>query len=226
MALANFGAQINDLVGAFTDDDRMDTFLTDGLKQIISVLPQNKLMECTNTSSVTSASGFDLETATHSNVISVTRKDTLGISQICRNIHATLVSRVSDPNDLMYASTTDPVFYINDAICKIFPTPTSTQSAEVVYVPLTSPIARTASSIDNFPNDLEPLVVLYAAIKCAQALLAEEEDAELYVPIINTLKADYKQSLNMLGVELGPSQEAKSGGNQQSMLNQMLEYGK
>ena len=85
-------------------------------------MPPNKLAECSNTVSVTSSSGFDLETATYSNIVSVTRKDARGYHQYCRGIPNLLVSRAGDPSDLMFASATDPVFYINDAICKILPT--------------------------------------------------------------------------------------------------------
>ena len=204
MALATFSGRINDLVGDFTDTNAMDTFLLDGLKEVLSVLPPSKLAECSNTTSVTSSSGFDLETATYSNIISVTRKDVGGYHQQCREIPNAIVSRAGDSSDLMFASATDPVFYINDAICKILPTPTSSQSAEVTYVPLPSYVNSSSSSIDNFPNEYEYIVVLYAAIKCAQSLLAIEEDDELYVPIITTLKQDYVQALNLLGAKAQP----------------------
>ena len=202
MALSTFSARINDLVGTFTDTNAMDTFLLDGLKEVLSILPPNKLAGCSNTVSVTSSSGFDLETATYSNIVSVTRKDAGGYHQQCRGIPNLLVSRAGDPSDLMFASATDPVFYINDAICKILPTPTSSQSAEVTYVPLPSYVNSSADSIDNFPNENEHIVVLYAAIKCAQSLLAIEEDDELYLPIITTLKQDYAQALSLLGANV------------------------
>ena len=153
MALATFSGRINDLVGDFTDTNAMDTFLLDGLKEVLSVLPPSKLAECSNTTSVTSSSGFDLETATYSNIISVTRKDVGGYHQQCREIPNAIVSRAGDSSDLMFASATDPVFYINDAICKILPTPTSSQSAEVTYVPLPSYVNSSSSSIDTFPNE-------------------------------------------------------------------------
>ena len=44
--MATFNEQINDLVGTFTDTDAMDQFLTDGLKQLYSVLSPEKLAEC------------------------------------------------------------------------------------------------------------------------------------------------------------------------------------
>ena len=45
--MANFDAQIQDLVGtAMTDQDAMDTFLSDGLAQLYNILPASKLAEC------------------------------------------------------------------------------------------------------------------------------------------------------------------------------------
>ena len=104
MALATFSGRINDLVGDFTDTNAMDTFLLDGLKEVLSVLPPSKLAECSNSVTVSSDSGFDLDTTTYSNIISVTRKNQQGYEQICRPIAKSLSSRVADPSDLMFAS--------------------------------------------------------------------------------------------------------------------------
>ena len=66
-----------------------------------------------------------------------------------------------------------------------------------------------------------------AAIKAAESLLATEEDDDLYVPIINTLRADYSSGLNMLGI--GAQGSAKPAGQQkqqkqmQDLFQQMLE---
>tara|TARA_R100000808_G_C2126681_1_gene136800 strand:+ start:476 stop:1168 length:693 start_codon:yes stop_codon:yes gene_type:complete len=204
MALATFSARINDLVGDFTDTNAMDTFLLDGLKEVLSILPPPKLAECSNSVTVNNDSGFDLDTTTYSNIISVTRKNQQGYEQICRPIAKSLSSRVSDPSDLMFASASDPVYYIDNAVCKVLPVPTTSQPAQVVYTPLPTYVDSSDTDIDNFPNEYEYIVVLYAAIKCAQSLLAIEEDDELYVPIITTLKQDYVQGLNLLGAKAQP----------------------
>tara|TARA_R100001594_G_scaffold148441_1_gene203663 strand:- start:325 stop:1011 length:687 start_codon:yes stop_codon:yes gene_type:complete len=228
MALASFEDRINDLIGSFIDENAMDTFLTDGLKELYSVLPPKKLSECTTTTTLSnSPQTLDLDTVTIGSVFSVTRKNSIGYNQICRFIPSMLSSRVTDPEDLLHATENDPVYFINNAVLNVYPDPTASQIADVVYLPLPNTvIGHDSSSIDNLPNELEYIVVLYAAIKCAQALLAEEEDLELYVPIIKTLKADYNQALALLGVKINQSSEPESGANQQALLNQMLEYGK
>ena len=209
MALSTFSARINDLIGTFSDTNAMDTFLLDGLKELLSVLPPNKLAECTTTTTLSnSPTTLDLDTATIGLVMSVVRKDTQGYNQICRPIPSMMSSRVTNPEDLMHATATDPVYFINNAVLNVYPDPTASQTADIVYIPLPTHVDSTADKIDNIPNEYEYVVVLYAAIKCAQALLAEEEDEELYVPIINTLKQDYVQSLNLLGANLQPAKGA------------------
>ena len=200
--MATFEARINDLIGSYSDQDAMDTFMSDGLKEIYNLLPPEKLLECiTHTELSNSPSTLDLDTVTVGPIISVTRKTAEGYGQLCRKISAALSSRVTAPNDLLYVTETDPVFFIKNAVVNVFPDPTATQTAEVMYLPLTAIDASAHSQIDNLSNDMEYIVVLYAAIKCAESLLASEEDEELYVPIIKGLRSDYIQSLTLVGAQ-------------------------
>ena len=41
--MATFNAQINDLVGAFTDTAAITQFLRDGIRQLVNVLPSDRL---------------------------------------------------------------------------------------------------------------------------------------------------------------------------------------
>ena len=199
--MANFAAQIQDLVGtAMTDQDAMDTFLSDGLAQLYNILPASKLAECsTSTTLSNSPTTLDLDTVTIGPIETVVRKDSRGISQICRQMPAAMSSRITDPNDLMHVKDTDPVYFINNAVLNVYPDPTAAQTADVYYLPLTAINADGGSTIDNLSNDMTYVVVLYAAIKSAEALLAEEEDAELYVPMITGLKQYYAQALQTIG---------------------------
>ena len=54
------------------------------------------------------------------------------------------------------------------------------------------------SRLGGFPSEAEYLVVIYATIKSLEALYSGEEDIELYIPIINQLKEDYKSGLAQL----------------------------
>tara|TARA_R100000742_G_C4239084_1_gene59116 strand:- start:158 stop:799 length:642 start_codon:yes stop_codon:yes gene_type:complete len=207
--MATFQVQVQDLVGtAMTDTTAISTFMSDGLAQVYSLLPSNKLMECvTHTALSNSPSTLDLDTATIGPIMSVTRKTSQGINQICRQIPPAMVSRVTDANDLMHVTETDPVYFIKNAVLNVYPDPTASQTAEVVYLPLTA-VAHGDSSIDNLSNDLTYIVVLYAAIRAATHLMSEEEDIELYAPIIQSLKNDYNAALSTIGVK-GPQTQSQ-----------------
>ena len=208
--MATFQVQVQDLVGtAMTDTTAISTFMTDGLAQVYSLLPSNKLMECvTHTELSNSPSTLDLDTVTIGPVISVTRKTSQGINQICRQIPPAMVSRVTDTNDLMHVTETDPVYFIKNAVLNVYPDPTASQTAEVVYLPLTA-VAHGDSSIDNLSNDVTYIVVLYAAIRAATHLMSEEEDIELYGPIITSLKNDYNTALQTIGVKISTTKKKK-----------------
>tara|TARA_R100000234_G_C4944862_1_gene154627 strand:+ start:27 stop:686 length:660 start_codon:yes stop_codon:yes gene_type:complete len=199
--VATFNAQINDYIGSFSDTDAMEQFLRDGLKQLYNILPPEKLLECvTHTELNNSPSTLALNTVTIGPVLSVTRKDSKGFNQICRQVSPVMASRVTDTSDLMHAKETDPVYFVKNSVLNVYPDPTASQTAEVLYLPLTQ-IANGDSAVANLSNDMEYIVVLYAAIKCAESLLATEEDTELYVPMITSLKQDYVQALQMMGVQ-------------------------
>jgi hypothetical protein len=214
--VATFNAQLQDLVGEAisTDTDAMDQFLRDGLKQLYNVLPPDKLLECvTHTELSNSPSTLALNTNTIGSIMAVTRKDSKGFNQICRQVSPMLASRVTDTNDLMYAKETDPVYFIKNSVLNVFPDPTAGQTAEVLYLPLTQ-IANGDSTINNLSNDMEYAVVLYAAIKMAEYLLASEEDTELYVPMITALKQDYAQAIQTMGANQ-PQRQVAAGGERE-----------
>ena len=52
--------------------------------------------------------------------------------------------------------------------------------------------------IANFPDEAEHLVVLRASIYATQYLLAIEEDVELYMPILSSLKSQYQEGVQAL----------------------------
>ena len=199
--MATFTQTINDLVGSFSDTTAMDQFLQDGLKQLYSVLAPDKLLEClTHTELSNSPSTLSLNTSTIGKVISVTRKDSKGINKSCRQIPASMASRVTDESDLMFSRDSDPVYFIKNSVLNVFPDPTASQTAEVLYLPLTA-IGNGDETINNLSNDMEYVVVLYAAVKCAESLFATEEDAEFYIPMIQNLQNDYMQALQIVGAK-------------------------
>ena len=58
--------------------------------------------------------------------------------------------------------------------------------------------ANEINSVTDLPDEAEPALVLYVAVKAGEYLLANEEDMELLSPIIGNLKDDYMRSVNAL----------------------------
>ena len=227
MAL-DFAARIHALSGfdadATTDTDTGDDFdesaaqwLTDGAKEVINILSNNSnylnLLTSSNTLSDTAGTTLSLNNA---KVINVVLYDGTRLQE-CRMIPASMRGRANDINDLMnYATTSDPVCWIKSGVLETFPTPTDSNyvKAETLSYPtFTAADAGTyditsISSIANFPDEAEYLVVLYATIKATEYMMLSEQDQEVYAPQLTTLKQDYKEGLSLLG---GGGQQPQGG---------------
>jgi len=168
--MANFDAQVIQLVGSSWTEDQaaLDQFITEGANEVINAMPrsmQERIAEETTVTSGTTASEGH-------KVISMTRNDGT-IDQPCRNIPAWKRGRAADSSDMEYATATDPVYYTNDGKFNILPSGGS--GNKLVSVPTYSQSsvidASTVSTITNFPNEAEYLVVLYAAVKALQQVM-------------------------------------------------------
>jgi hypothetical protein len=165
------------------------------------------------------------------NIISVVRAESSSFSDgqvhLCREIPSALQYEAKDPDSIHYATPQDPVYYLdpqgssNDEV-RIHVLPSSNfgsdslnEIAKVTYVKYQTDITYDDTEITNFPKEYEHLVVLYAAQKTAEHLLAVEEDVELYPAIIGSIKQNYATGLQAAmrnyGVEMAP-QGAPQGG--------------
>jgi len=206
----DFAAEIHNLTN-FDADDTSTTatsgetlsahatqWLTDGARDVINALSKSgqyiDLMTSVNILNTTSGATLSL---TNSKVKDVSLYDGTRL-QGCRIISANMRGRASDINDLMnYATTSDPVYWINAKTLETFPTPTDSNYAHVTTVSYPS-VAYSDSSISSFPDEAEHLVVLYAAIKALEYMMLSEEDGEVYGPQLQTLKQDYGQGISLL----------------------------
>lgn len=173
--MANFDVQIQDLIGTFSDQDAMDDFMTAGCKEIINALPNSMLYKCLDKSTLDNSTTTLANVDTYGKVVTVVREESDSSGAVfrpCRYIppHKRTVVK-SDTVDMEYAKATDPAYTIYDNILEVFPTPTSAQVAEVQYVVFPTVDASGVSTIANFPNEAEHLVVLYASIKALQQLM-------------------------------------------------------
>ena len=202
--MATFEAQVEGLTSLSIDGSsapnqtELTQFLTDGAKEILNTLPLSKKLLFTTSTSL-NGSSTNL-TIGGSEIFTVTRDDGT-INQPCRMIASNMSGRASDSDDMNAATATDPVYYIEGGKLNILPA-----SSSGIYYAIADPSinADVDSAISSFPNEAEYLVVLYAAIKALESLTIDEEDPELYLPAIQSLKQDYAQGLQTLGVIQAP----------------------
>ena len=142
---------------------QLSTFLTDGATEIINLLPARLLDLCAASVSFTSGSASTLNTG---KVLRVFRSDG-DIKQPCRRVTAGNKGRYSDPEDMNYATITDPIFFIENNSLDALPVGGSCTYSEVAY----PAVLYSASSIAIFPDEAEYLVALYGAIKSLQCVL-------------------------------------------------------
>ena len=160
--MATFSAQVVDLVGAFSDETALDSFITEGANEVINAMPrdmQERVAEETSFSNTTTSEG--------SKILHVLRDDGT-IHQPCRKIPASKRGRIQDSSDMEYATATDPAYYVQDAAVTIFPTGTGKLVSMPTYSQASALDASSLSAITNFPNEAEYLVTLYAAVKALQ----------------------------------------------------------
>ena len=164
--MATFEAQVEGLTSldisssSSPNQTELTTFLTDGAKELINLFPSNLLNLCASSQSFTSGSASTLNTG---KVLRVFRSDG-DIKQPCRPIAADYKGRYSDPDDMNYATVTDPVYYVENNSLDVLPDGGTCTYSEVQY----PAVAYTDSAISAFPDEAEHLVALYGSIKSIQ----------------------------------------------------------
>ena len=192
--MANFDVQILDLVNIdYSDQTAMDGWAADGVREIINMMPPNLKEMCYQKNTFTSVAANSENETIHTQQISSVYAGTVK----CRQINPKDKFKAADSNSIHAASATDPVYYIEGGKINILPA-----SSSGIYYAIADPSVNVSDvdTIPNFPNELEHLVVLYVAIKVAESMMASEEDPELFAPLIQTLKQDYQQGLQVAGL--------------------------
>ena len=213
--------QVDALTGfASTEDLALQDWCDAGAKEIINILPPRLLLKCITTATLsnspTTLTNFD----TRGRVFAVTRSD--GTRQIpCREISSLYRGMVDDSSDIIhFATTSDPVFLKYNNALYVYPVPTSDQNA---YIEHTSyPTVNMASStIGNFPDEAEYLVVLYAAQK---ALLRRIGDLTI-PPNVGGAAESLTASMSAIdGGQIGTDAEFLNFRYWFTTLSEMIEY--
>tara|TARA_R110000824_G_scaffold161269_1_gene336531 strand:+ start:174 stop:1154 length:981 start_codon:yes stop_codon:yes gene_type:complete len=172
--MATFEAQVEGLTSLSIDGSSSPTqteltqFLTDGAKEIITALPIGKKV-LYSTSNTLNNSTTTL-TLGGSAVLGVVKNNGT-IDHPCRRIPSTLSGRAQDSSEMMFATATDPVWWVINNILNIFPTPTS--DGATVQTLAYPAVAYGDSAITKFPDEAEYLVPIYASIKSLQNAMGD-----------------------------------------------------
>ena len=191
--MATFEAQVEGLTSLAIDGSSAPTqteltqFLTDGAKEIINVLPNRLQALCASEQTFTSGTADTLNTGS---ILFVTRNDG-DINQPCRRIPAPLADKAKDPDDMLYASITDPVYFIKNNTLDVLPDGGSCKYSEVQY----PAVAFGDSAIARFPDEAEHLVALYGAIKSLQNVLGNKSSNADITTALTAINAEVDECL-------------------------------
>ena len=192
--MATFSAQVVDLVGTFSDETALDSFITEGANEVINAMPrsmQERIAEETTVTSGTTASEGH-------KVLSMTRNDGT-IDQPCRYISSKKRGRAADSSDMEYATATDPVYYVVDGKFSILPSGGSGNKLSSVptYSQASALDASSLSAITNFPNEAEYLVTLYAAIKALQQNMSGKHGNSDITTALTAINTEIDETLSI-----------------------------
>ena len=202
-----FNTDISYYAGSVSGKDAAITsFLKAGVKWVINqiektnpdLLPLFAQVSTLNNSSTT------LALTTNSKIIDVVRNnadDGTTEALKCSPVNAAYRSNVVNTDSIYYAGKDSPVYYIDNAVLTVKPTPTATQTAIVSIVLPDTSVAYNGTAIANFPSELYHAVVLFAAVQLLHnkmasmgALLPTDLDSD--TTVFDAI-ADYSSTLSV-----------------------------
>jgi hypothetical protein len=171
----SFKTQIEAIVGDIDSPDytsQASLYLEEGVKFVTRYVSFNDDMANRMTSSTTlNSSPTTMSTASVLKIVSVTRNDG-SRNRKAMQIQPEDAGDYTDVNSIYYTSKLDPKYYVENGTLNVIPTPANGQSALVKHISPDTSVGLADSSIDNFPDELERGVVLYASREVLRLMLA------------------------------------------------------
>ena len=213
--MATFKQQIFDITGDLStsvSDASITQWLTSGARLVLNAMPIHKLERIISDESTDFGDGgLDVE---GKRIVEVFRKDgansdtNLRYFHPARKIGVKMKGRATDSSYMEFASATDPAYYIDEKKLFVLPAMGSgVDYANVSYIDTSITVANGVEVIDNFPDEAEYAVTLYAARQALKKLIADannDEDVEMASSYSNQyalVDAQYKEALQILGIE-------------------------
>ena len=200
MAIQTVSAQVQSLLAISATtlaniQSDLDTWLNNGYKEILNILPPYMYDSIATEYNTTDATS--LQNLTTTKVLSVMRMSPSGY-KTCRPITSDMRGRIEDEDDLHYATEDDPVWFWGSLGNLTVKPNSSDMLIRYISYPTGLDADDGSNAIANLPDEAEPALVLYVAIKAGEYLLVNEEDMELLNPVLAHLKDDYTKSVNAL----------------------------
>jgi hypothetical protein len=167
--MADFKTRVDDLTGfGSTDDVAIVDWLTAGAREIIDVLPMSKLERMSEVEEFTGNTPVE-----DKKILDVLRKDENNSSILmpCREINASQSGRASDSSYMEFATSSDPVYYLENKRLYTLPASAATDDSKLVKINEDFTILATDTSIQNFPKEATNAVVLYASRNALMRLM-------------------------------------------------------
>ena len=188
--MANFKDRVEALAGTVATDDLISTWLTSSVYDVINILPPQVLYIAGETENIYDDSG---STVPNSRILEVIRwGGDPRIENECREIDSALRGKATPTSGYLEEATDDsPVFWRRNNNIRVLPTPTESDFARVTYVNYPA-VSWNHIHIPKFPDEVEHLVILKAAVKAKFyqiGLANKEEDIEVATSHTNHMSA-------------------------------------
>ncbi len=165
--MADFKTRVSDLTNfESTDDFALRDWLNEGYRELVNVFPPNLKELCYSNLKFTSTpEGTEVESISTSKIGIVFAHDLE-----CRQIQPRHKYKAANSSSYFYATSSDPVYYMEGSKLNVLP-----YDSPVTYYYIASPnITETDSSVDNFPDEAEYLIVLYASCRAIHRLMVNK----------------------------------------------------
>jgi len=201
----SFKDQVDAITGfGTTENDALSDWLTAGARLVLNAIPIHKLDRIASNTNFTNSQDVEGK-----RIISVLRKDANNSNRYmpCRELKPSQMGRVHDSAYMEYASTSDPAYIIHNQVINTFPESSASNDSRVVSINTDITVLHGATNIDNFPDEVEYAVTLYAARQAIERKVSDanvDEDIEMAASYSNQyaiVDAQYKEALQLLGVE-------------------------
>ena len=178
--MATFQVRVEDLIGSVGDTQLISDSLTSDAEELVSALPKECLWVVSDNSGDQTSANYTLNRCVILNVYRESGTD--GEYHTCKEVPAHYLGHVQYVNSVWYPSKSEPVYMLRNSSVYVYPVPGASPDAFQVEFVKSPSVAFGSSSIANFPDEYESVVVTGAAMKCTLRLMSNSVASITAVP--------------------------------------------